>query len=485
MINVGGSSSASDGGASQTGFGEQLVAQNTAFVQSVPSYGLLPANFRSYTAAGGSAGVENTMFSTNTGTSAGGYGAVQSFRALNYKAGEAGLARFTGVFTQGVANSWQGVGLINLGDELSFGYNGVDFGVWHRHNGKAEVRTLTVTGAAGGSENASLVLNGASAETIPLTAGTVQHNAYEIADYINTNVDGWNADHLDDTVIMSAGSDGAKSNTYSFSSSTATATIVQTTAGVTKTSDFTTQANWNQNTFSSLDPTQGNVYQIRFQYLGFGNIYFDVENPDTGRFECVHIIKWSNANTVPSLGNPSLRAGVYCVNLTNTTDLNVKVGSFGLFTQGKVVSTRNPRALKFTQSVDNTGFTNILTLRNRRTYNGEINQVEIEPRFLTLAAEGSKNIEFELRSTTDPGVELSFNTVGNNLVGDLATNSVAITVGRSLGAFTVAGGTSIAINLKELDIRLPPSLNFSVAAKVTGSGAAVDATAALTYYEDL
>ena len=33
-----------------------------------------------------------------------------------------------------------------------------------------------------------------------------------------------------------------------------------------------------------IDPQQGNVYQIGYQYLGFGNAHFSVEDEDTGSF---------------------------------------------------------------------------------------------------------------------------------------------------------------------------------------------------------
>lgn len=470
---------------SYTAFGENSVAENYPYIQSSGVYNFLPSNFRAFTSGSGSTDVADGLLQVSTGTSVGGYGAIQSFRSMNYKPGEGGLVRFTAVFESAVANSWQGAGLLNLGDELSFGYNGTSFGVWHRHDGQAEVRTLTVTGAAGGSENLTLTLNSV-AYTIPLTSGTVNHNAYEIADWLNdtANQTIWKADQVDDTVIISAQSDGAKSGTYSFSSSTATGTIAQTTAGVTKTSDFVAQADWNGVDVSEwLDPSKGNVYQINYQYLGFGAIKYYVEDPFSGAFVLVHTIQYANANTSPSLGNPSLRTGIYCVSLGSTTDLSVKCASIAAFTQGKRVNTRNPRAFSNTQSVG-TSFTSVLAVRNRRTYNGLANQVEIEPELLTVANEASKNIEVELRATTDPGVEMDFTENGTNLVSDVSTTSATVTAGRLLAAFTVAAGSSEFVDLTALRIRVPPTLHLIVQAKKS-SGAAADVSAALTWYEDV
>ena len=465
-----------------TGFGEVNVAQNRPYIQSAPLYNLIPSNFREFTSGSGSTGAEDRMFKVSTGTSVGGYGAIQSFRALNYKPGESGMVRYTAIFESNVASSWQGAGLIGIGDELSFGYNGTSFGIWHRYGGLPEVRTITVTGNAGGSETLTLTLNG-TAYSIPLTSGTEEHNAYEIADWLNANQSVWGADQVDDTVIINSLSDGAKSGSYTYSSSTSTGTIDQNTSGVTKTSDFVAQADWNGESIASLDPSKGNVYEIQYQYLGFGNIFFHVEDPTTGIFKKVHTIRYSNKYTTPSLINPSLRTGLYCVSLGSTTDLIVRTASFGAFVQGQKQNTRNPRAYENTQSVS-TSFTNILTIRNRRTYNYLNNQVEIEPRLLTISSESTKNVEIEVRSAVNTGAEHNFTAFGNNLVTDVDTSSVEVTAGILLAAFTLSGGDSASIDLMSLDIRLPPSLNLVIQGRVT-SGSSSSVSASLVWYEDL
>jgi len=217
-------------------YGNLLVSNLVPYVAGSAEYNLIPANFREFTASGGSTGVSNKKFQVQSGTSAGGYGTIRSFRSINYKTGQGAVVRFSGIFNSNQENSWSGIGAFNIGDEYSFGYNGTDFGIWHRYGGKAEVQTLTVTGAAGGSENATVTLDG-TGYTVPLTASTVQTNAKEIADYIQTNSTEFEAYQLDDTVVFYALSDGDKTGSFSFSSATATATYSETTAGITKTSD--------------------------------------------------------------------------------------------------------------------------------------------------------------------------------------------------------------------------------------------------------
>ena len=64
------------------------------------------------------------------------------------------------------------------------------------------------------------------------------------------------------------------------------------------------QTSWNTEKMTAgeinsmtLDPTKGNVYEIQFQYLGFGQIEFSVENSSTGAFDVVHVIRFANTST--------------------------------------------------------------------------------------------------------------------------------------------------------------------------------------------
>lgn len=468
-----------------TAYNELVTATNTAFIQSTAVYNLIPANFREYTSGTGTTSASNRLFNTTTGTGINGYGAIQSLRALNYKAGNSGTARYSALFpTGGISNSWQGVGLLNIGDELSFGYYGENFGIWHRYDGIAEVRTITITGASGGTETLTLTLNSV-ALSIPLTTGTTAHNAYEISNWLNntSNQTVWIADQIDNTVIISAQSDGAKSGTYTFSSDTATGTISQTTAGLTKTSDFILQTAWNKNTMSGLDPTKGNMYSINYKYTGFGNIFFYIDDPEDGTSKLVHVIEYANKNSTPSLGNPSLRIGLYCISIGSTTDITVSSGGLSAFIQTVPNPTRNPRSYVYTQSIS-TSFTNIFTIRNRKTYNGYINQIEMEPQFITISSESSKNVEFQLRATGDTGVEQNFTAIGTNLITDVDTSVVTITNGRLLMAGTISPGESLKLNISDLRIRIPPSLHLILQAKLTGGPDSI-MTASLTWTEDI
>lgn len=466
-------------------FGDFVTAELVPFIQATAVYNKLPANMRTYTATGGSATLSNGEFVCQTGTSVGGYGVIRSVRSVNYKGGMSARFRGTGRFTTGVANSLQGVGFFNVGDALLFGYNGTDFGIIHQHHGLQEVRSIEVTGASGGSTNLTLTLNG-TAYTIPLTAGTTAHNAFEIEQWLKNNASAsWNASQNGSKVIISATSDGAKSGTYTFSHATATGTITQTTAGVTKTTDFVAQADWNVNTAPWLTtPSNGNVFQIDVPYLGYGDHLFYVENPITGAYELVHIIQWADSNTQPSVGNPSMHIGCFAASLGSTTNLTVSSACVAAFIAGTPGRTRNPRAYRNLKSIT-TAFTSLFTLRNRDQFGNKANQVEIEPLILTARTESTKGVRMGLYTNATLGGETNFSYMAEDtLVSEVSTAETTVSGGTPLMEFDVVAGAPTVIDLTPLRIRIPAGITLTVAAQVN-SGAASDTSAALSWYEDL
>lgn len=466
----------------RSAFNEQITKSRKSIVRASPVYGLMPANFRTFTSGGGAATVVNNEFKASSGTATADYGTIQSFRSLSAIYGSSTGIRFGARFPSSTANTWQGVGLFTIGDEVSFGYNGTSFGVWHRYDGLAEVRTITVSGGAGGSETLTLTLNGVE-YSIPLTSGSAADNAQEIAVWLRANQSVWDAYQTGSTVEISALSDGAKSGSYSFSSSTATGSIAQNTAGVTKTSDFIAQTAFNGTVPSGFDQSKGQTYQIVYQ-TGYGDIMYQIYDWNRGSWVTAHKIENNNGSTGPALRNASLHAGLYATAIGATSNVDVYASYLNGFVHSASKETRNPRAFKNTKLVS-TSLTNVLTIRTRRVYNGYINQAEISPVFLSVANESTKNVEVEIRGNPTVAGTKNYQDVGTNLISQSEVAGTTVTTdGRLLAAFTLAGGTTATINLKELNIQIPPTLNFVVAAKVN-SGASANVTAALSWIEDI
>lgn len=316
---------------SSTVTGELGIVRLNPVTRVDASYNLLPANFRSYTANGGSTDAASRFLRVQTGTTAGGYAAIQSFRTVNYKAGNGAVARFDAVFDAGgVAGSLQGAGLGSIGDELSFGFDGADFGVWYKHDGLAEVRTLTLSAA----ENATVTANVTVANTtfpVALTDASADANvtASEVAGGLMANATfaaAWHAEQLGATVIVSALSDAAQPGSYAYASPGASAgTFAQTTAAVAKTSEFTPKASWSERPGLAVTPTALNYYQIEYVQAGVANFY--VFDKSTSEFALVHQQSLAADAASPGLGNPSLRSLLYVASEGSTTNLTLRSSS--------------------------------------------------------------------------------------------------------------------------------------------------------------
>jgi len=468
----------------QSAYGVQESFVNVAFVRSSPVYNLLPANFRTFTSLGGSAGVVSREYKVSTGTSVGGYGAIQSFRSLAVEYGQTGLCRFSARFPSPVANTWTGCGLVSVIDELSFGSDGTSFGVWHRYGGEIEVRTFTITAAATGAETATITIDN-TAYNVPITAGTAAANAKTIADYLNTNATGYFCEQLSNTFIVSAASDGAKSGTWSFSSTgTATATIVRTTTGVTKTSTHVPLASFSGTIPSNFDPEKGNLYAISYG-AGYSNIDFKIFDTSRDNFVLAHTVEIVSVFERPALNNPSLRAGLYSASTGSTTDVSIYCSFISSFAQGTRESTRNSRAYNSNKSIGTTN-TNLITLRNKRIYNGLINQAEIEPLLCSIANEGNKSLVVEVRGNPTVAGTTNFENIGTDLIGEVDIAGTTVTQDGSLLASVTIGPASRGdIDFSKLEIRVPPTLRLVISAYQLAGGNAAAVTATLSWQEDI
>ena len=268
-------------------FGELLVANLTPQVQLTFVYNINPKIMSTQVVGSGTVTTANSLLSVSTGTDSNGHGHLESNRILRYGAGQGGLARFTAIFTQGVADSTQ---IIGIGDDLDgffVGYDGTEFGILRRSAG----------------------------------------------------VDHWT--YIDDFDPPTRPSFSSSPGLY----------------------------RW------PLDPTKGNVYEIRYQWLGFGMIVFSAEDPNSGEFRPFHAIRYANTAVVPTIQNPMLPLAVLATNAGNTSDVVVKTASM----MGAIEGIPNDVGTLTTADGTHAATTTeelILTLRAKDTFQGIRNRVE-------------------------------------------------------------------------------------------------------------
>ena len=481
---------------SRTAFGELKTIAPTPVVQIDALSGIrTKIDHETFTATGGSVSAENTgtgfEFRCQTGTSAGGYGLIRSKRFLRYRAGQGSLIRFTARFpTAGVPLSAIRAGAVATGTELSFGYDGENFGVLHRRGGTLEAQIFTVDTAATGSETVTITLNDVEF-TVAVTSGTKAHNAFEIASDTFT---GWNTSQNGDTVIFVATSVGAKTGSYTVSSTgDLDGTFVEKVVGAAVTDTWVYQDAWNIDKLDGtgpsqmvLDQTKGNVYQISFQYLGYGQIMYSVEDPGTGRFTPVHRVQYANAAVTPSLTQPIMKVGWFAASLGSTTPLEIYGASAAAFTEGPRVSFRNPDSHGNTKSNVTTTLTNIISYRVRELIDSNLNLTDVIPLLVSIAVDGTKPALAEIFINAELGGEPNWTYLDEG-TDTIEYDTSATTVTNGSGSIEVtdvglAKSGNALINLKDLDIRLSRGDVITIAVKATSG--TTDVTAALTWVED-
>jgi len=302
------------------------------------------------------------------------------------------VGRFAGYFTTPVANSYQIAGFGHADDGVYFGYGNTSnlsdtrFGILYVNRGVREIRTLTITTASTTAENITVTLNGTANSVAVTNSGNIQRTVYEISRGTFT---GWTAYPVGATVVFVRRSAGTASGTYSITATTAVGTFAQTKAGAASTDTFIPQASWNGDKMDgtgpsglTLDPTKGNVFQIGIQYLGFGALSFQIEGcPTDGNnadFITVHTIRIPNSATATTFGNPSFPFTIAAYSAGSTTDLSVKVGSFGGFIEGEKVLHGN--RFSYFNSLTTVGATNLqalFTVQNALVYGGRTNQAVV------------------------------------------------------------------------------------------------------------
>lgn len=247
-----------------------------------------------------------------------------------------------------------------------------------------------------------------------------------------------------------------------------------------------------------LNPTKGNVYQIKYQYLGFGAIFFYIEDQAKGGFTPVHVINYANLNTTPNVIQPSFNYVMRAENDgTTATAISVSGATAALFVEGMIQQTGLTYGRDNNKSTVTTE-TNIVSIRNCTTYNTFVNRAQMRLRQISFCSNTggavSGVVTFRLVLGTTLGGSPAFTTTN----GTTANNGVTITNGLSISSYdtagtTVTGGTIIyngvaavggssSIDITDLNLILAPGETLTLSITSTQSATV---GAGITWTEDL
>jgi hypothetical protein len=233
----------------------------------------------------------------------------------------------------------------------------------------------------------------------------------------------------------------------------------------------------------TLDPTKGNVFEIQFQWLGFGAIRYAVEDAVTGNFITVHTIEYANNYTKPSLGNPSFPICWFVENTSNTSDVVVKGASCAGEVEGEIRYLGPTNSISNTKTGVGTSFTNIITIRNKSTFVSQTNRTPINILKYGVAVDGTKNCVFELIKNTTLGGTPSYTDISTNTsVIEYDTAGTTITGGSIIDDAVLTKNGSLKESPKVFDIFLDPGDTLTLAVRTTGGS--TEASCSVRWVED-
>lgn len=230
-----------------------------------------------------------------------------------------------------------------------------------------------------------------------------------------------------------------------------------------------------------INPEKGNVFDVQYQWLGYGAITFNVENPATGKFIPFHRIKYSNTNSETStkFGSNPFLIRVDC-HSTSAVKPVLKTASMMAYLEGSLVYTGPTFAV--TGSKTNViAQQNILTIKNVDTYRSLPNKIPVKTKTITIAVEGTKPVVLSAIKNATLGGTPTYTSASSESVIVYDTAGTTATGGSYIGSFTLAKTDSIIITDKEIETFINPgeALTFTAESKN-----ATEVTVTVNWVED-
>jgi len=447
--------------------------------------------------AGASVSTLRNEVSVNGGTDASSFAMAVSKRVVPYQPGQGTIARFTSRFGAPDANVYQSAGLHNGVSSYKFAYHGTSFGIHYRRTGEREIRALTITAGSTTTGSATITLDG-STISIPLTnaAGNTSKTAYEIAriDFANIG-DGWTVDIRGSVVYFISLKPKPYSGSFSFSHGSATGTFSTLTAGENPTEEFIPQSSWNIDVMNgggsskvTFNPLNANVYEIKFQYLGYGDAIFSIESTEESVFIPVHIIKNAGNTAYPIIRSPLM---FMCWAVENNGIPSSAVTMYAASAAGFVAGVKKFLGPKFAYSVSKSvtaiGIFPIFTIKTSRVFNNTAAVTPLRLGRITIGAEINKpgDIYVYANAALDTANFTNYKTGISRAVIDTSATTVNVSgVGtRLIGSYSLGKSSHVSIDVfeEDLDVQAGEFITFCINSNATGVNQ--DISISVTWFE--
>lgn len=484
-------------------FGTSLVSNMSPSGQATFVHGINDIQWlTSSTGTGAAITSSESVMTCSSGNSLSGSSEISMQRGMKYRAGQGGLCRLTAIFGSGVADTKQLAGLGNGENGFYFGMNGTQFGILHRETSKREIRAFTITSAPAGAANIVVTLEGASKTVAINGGGSTTQTAYQLSRAVYSDLgSGWTTEVLGSVVYFIANIPGPFGGTFSATNlGSPIATVATTRAGVLPTDTFIPQSQWNIDPMDgsgpsrfTLDKTKGNIYSVGYQYLGFGNPTFSIEDTETGFLADCHQIRSANLRTSTIIKDPTMTAKWIAINSgSSASSVSVKGASAGTFTEGLV---NRSVGISFSSSATKANVSTIvpvISLRANKVYKGNINYGALDVFNIAVANDAGssstgKILKFYFYKNATLGGPANFTNVDSNRsIAATDTAATSITIGSDtllIATLIVAANGSEVLKVENENFFINPGEVITIAAERvsnTVDGAAVS----MSWFED-
>jgi hypothetical protein len=468
--------------ANKTAFGESYGIEITPTIQLLPVYALDPLNFVSTTTTVNTA-IEplNSYVEVTAGPAVAGVPSITIFRSrkfIRYRAGQGALARWNTAFSTPLAGTEQRAGLFNFEEAMQFAYNGTEFGILHIHAKKNRVEEFTITTPPTGTETVTVTLD--SVPYVFSVSGTAAQTAELIAKH--TGYGGLYLVEAVGAVVTFIYLNNGAPDTGVFTitgNGTLAATRATKQLPVLGNTDRIPQSEWNVDKMDGtgasgavLDPTQFNVYQISYSWLGSGKIDFFISNPNTGSPALVHQIQWINRFRILNAQSPSYAVGTGLFNFADTGTLELLFGSIMAGIEGKVENTVYTKSTATTKSNLNSANTifHLLTVRNSFLNDSSLNYIDviIDTLSFSVQCNDPSIVYVYMDAPLATGVHTYTALTSANSNISTVDGTIATTV-TPLASFTLPPNNGNVLDLSKYEIRVPPGAQVSIGVSSTGN----------------
>lgn len=488
-------------------FGTALVSESRPTSQGAFIYSINTTQWITSSIGAGSQVIATEgLMSCSSGTSVSGSAGVRLLRSLKYRPGQGSICRLTSIFDTGKTDTLQLAGMGNEESGYYFAMSGSSFGILHREKSTREIRQFTITAPPAGAATLVVTLGGDQKSISINGGGSANQTSYQISQIDYSQVgSGWVAESIDGIVYFISKLSGPHAGTFSITNvgvSIATATTLQ--AGVLPTQTFVSQSSWNIDTMDgngqsrfTLDPLKGNVYGIGYQYLGFGNSFFSIENPETGLLTACHMIKRAGNYSVTNIRNPHMTARWEAINSGSAaTSVTVKGASAAVFTEGLIVRNIGPA---FATAVDrigaavdiDTNLVPVLTLRANRIFQGQCNYGELDLFNISIGGDTGSNssttlLKIFIYKNAVLGGPVNFQHVDSTrstAAVDTAATSISSNDRTQLvKSFIIGANQSITLKIEDENFFVAGGETITIAAQT--NKLTTDASFSVSWFED-